>query len=282
MTEINAQAALPTPPSVEARADVREAYDPTTQPFDEPFRHGGQPAEGNAERLRQTLPGITCEAFRGDNLAIFLASEFEPGVESEEMDQSETWKQEALDLSDQVLNAIHAHYAPALAALESAPAEPGREAVAWRFKHKHVVNDRWRFNDRPPEGEPWTCGEPLYATPPDAAAEIERLTRERGAWAHQSGVNLGHYESEKAMRRRAEAELAALKAETDARVKAADAGMGVMASLAAAISVLERTPRAKKAAASDRMFDQMLDDYRRALDRARADQADLGQEGQGG
>lgn len=42
-----------------------------------------------------------------------------------------------------------------------------------------------------------------------------------------------------------------------------------VASLAAAISLLERTPKANKAAPSDRMFDQMLKDYRKALDDAR-------------
>ena len=45
----------------------------------------------------------------------------------------------------------------------------------------------------------------------------------------------------------------------------------VAASLAAAISLLEKGGKAaKKAAASDRMFDQMLTDYRASLDRARA------------
>lgn len=43
----------------------------------------------------------------------------------------------------------------------------------------------------------------------------------------------------------------------------------VMAALAAAISLLERTPKAKKASPSDRMFDLMLDDYRKALEYAR-------------
>jgi len=42
------------------------------------------------------------------------------------------------------------------------------------------------------------------------------------------------------------------------------------AHLAAAISLLERTPKAKKAAPSDKMFEQMLDDYRNSLERARA------------
>lgn len=45
----------------------------------------------------------------------------------------------------------------------------------------------------------------------------------------------------------------------------------VMASLAAAISLLERGGKlAKKAAASDKMFDQMLTDYRKSLAVARA------------
>lgn len=48
-----------------------------------------------------------------------------------------------------------------------------------------------------------------------------------------------------------------------------EATMRVMSSLAAAISLLERSP--KKAAASNKMFDQMLDDYRKALDAARAE-----------
>jgi len=43
------------------------------------------------------------------------------------------------------------------------------------------------------------------------------------------------------------------------------------ASLAAAISLLERGGKAaKKAAPSDKMFDQMLTDYRNSLDAARA------------
>jgi len=43
-----------------------------------------------------------------------------------------------------------------------------------------------------------------------------------------------------------------------------------LASLAAAISLLERTPRAKKAAPSDKMFDQMITDYKAALEQGRA------------
>ncbi len=49
-----------------------------------------------------------------------------------------------------------------------------------------------------------------------------------------------------------------------------DAYVGVLASLAAAISLLERTPRAKKAAASNKMFDQMVADYKKALETGRA------------
>lgn len=45
-----------------------------------------------------------------------------------------------------------------------------------------------------------------------------------------------------------------------------EAAIGAAAALAAAISLLERTPKATKAAPSDRMFDQMLSDYRAALE----------------
>lgn len=47
------------------------------------------------------------------------------------------------------------------------------------------------------------------------------------------------------------------------------AAVGAAAALAAAISLLERAPKAAKAAPSDRMFDQMLSDYRTALETAR-------------
>lgn len=47
--------------------------------------------------------------------------------------------------------------------------------------------------------------------------------------------------------------------------------MGLLASLAAAISLLENGGKAaKKAAPSDKMFDQMIRDYKRALDAGRA------------
>lgn len=49
-----------------------------------------------------------------------------------------------------------------------------------------------------------------------------------------------------------------------------EAFVGVLASLAAVISILERTPRAKKSVASDKMFSISLNDYRKALDEGRA------------
>ena len=49
-----------------------------------------------------------------------------------------------------------------------------------------------------------------------------------------------------------------------------EALMGVTSSLAAAISLLERGGKAaKKAAPSDRMFDQMMLDYKKSFERAR-------------
>jgi len=74
---------------------------------------------------------------------------------------------------------------------------------------------------------------------------------------------------------------AAAQRDYEARIKSAlitappaDAGMReafvrVLASLAAAISILERTPKAKKAVASDKMFNTMLEDYRKALEAGR-------------
>lgn len=44
----------------------------------------------------------------------------------------------------------------------------------------------------------------------------------------------------------------------------------VTASLAAAISILERIPGAPKAVASDKMFKQMIVDYTRSLNAARS------------
>lgn len=65
-------------------------------------------------RLRASLPGIAREECGGDNLAILLASFFEPGIDSDELDDSGTWKQGAIDACNRVLDAIHAHYTQAL------------------------------------------------------------------------------------------------------------------------------------------------------------------------
>lgn len=58
--------------------------------------------------------------------------------------------------------------------------------------------------------------------------------------------------------------------EAAGEAKSDDVLIRALASLAAAISLLERTPKAKKAAPSDKMFEQMLTDYRAALEAGRA------------
>jgi hypothetical protein len=69
---------------------------------------------------------------RGDNISIVLASYFEPGIESDELDDSGTWKQGAIDAADEILNAIHAHYATALERVtrERDEARAERDALA--------------------------------------------------------------------------------------------------------------------------------------------------------
>lgn len=84
------------------------------------------------ELLRQTLPGVAQEECRGDNLAILLASYFEPGVEDDELDDSGTWKQGAIDASNRVLDAIHAHYATALS--QEREAREKAESLADRLR----------------------------------------------------------------------------------------------------------------------------------------------------
>ena len=59
----------------------------------------------------------------------------------------------------------------------------------------------------------------------------------------------------------------ALKDVTAERDTMTEVGIDCAASLAAAISLLERSP--KNAAPSNKMFDQMLDDYRASLERFR-------------
>lgn len=70
-------------------------------------------------RLRETLGGVCPDDFGGDNLAIFIAAEIEPQIEDETLDESGTWKQGAIDACTRVLDAIHAHYATALAAKDA-------------------------------------------------------------------------------------------------------------------------------------------------------------------
>jgi hypothetical protein len=62
------------------------------------------------ERLRAGLPCVETPAMRSDNLAILLASFFEPSIESEELDEHDCWKQGAVDAANEVLDAIHSHY----------------------------------------------------------------------------------------------------------------------------------------------------------------------------
>lgn len=73
--------------------------------------------DGLSKRLRKTLAGVEPDDFGGDNLAIFIASELEPSIDDETLDDSGTWKQGAIDACDRVLDAIHAHYATAIDAI---------------------------------------------------------------------------------------------------------------------------------------------------------------------
>lgn len=63
---------------------------------------------------RVSLAGVITPAMGGDNLAVTLCSYFEPGIESEEMDDFDMWKQGAVDAMNAALDAIHAHYAAAI------------------------------------------------------------------------------------------------------------------------------------------------------------------------
>lgn len=63
----------------------------------------------------------------------------------------------------------------------------------------------------------------------------------------------------------------AITAQAEENRRLRDALLSTAASLAAAISLLERGGKAaKKGAPSDKMFDQMLADYRKSLEAARA------------
>jgi len=69
------------------------------------------------ERLRARLGGVSSPVMRGDNISIVIAGYFEPGIENDELDDSGTWKQGAIDAADEILDAIHAHYASAISRL---------------------------------------------------------------------------------------------------------------------------------------------------------------------
>lgn len=90
------------------------------------------------ERLRRTLGSIQTDDMGGDNLAITLASDFETRCESEELDDSGTWKQEALDKTDRLLDAIHDHYGPAFAHIDALEAEL-REAQESKARHVRAL-----------------------------------------------------------------------------------------------------------------------------------------------
>ena len=95
--------------------------------------------------LRRTLPGIASEECLGDNLCILLASYFEPGIESDEMDEYDAWKQGAVDASERVLDAIHAHYADRIAALEAEASEGERRGLERAAK---VADEHYRDRQR--------------------------------------------------------------------------------------------------------------------------------------
>lgn len=95
-------------------------------------------------QLRASLPGIAQAECGGDNLAILLASFFEPSIESDELDDSGTWKQGAIDACDRVLDAIHAHYATALtearAKIEALQGELADAKDDFLRRHNDAVN----------------------------------------------------------------------------------------------------------------------------------------------
>lgn len=168
-------------------------------------------------------------------------------------------------------------------ALATRPEREAQEAVAWRaVAHPEtgmgtMVNQiKYRLAEDADslygKGR-WTLEELVPRnTPPDAAVTIARLEKERDEACARARANA------RAVGRKALVKLngwltqwrnRALAAEAEA-ARLREAVLSTAASLAASISILERTPKAKKAAPSDRMFDTMLSDYRNALDAARA------------
>lgn len=87
--------------------------------------------------LRRKLGGVQATPFEEDNLAIFLVGIFEDQVDSEKLDDTGTWKQEAVVMTDTVLDAIHTHYTTAVRDLFE---ETAREAEVMAY----AVQNRWR------------------------------------------------------------------------------------------------------------------------------------------
>jgi hypothetical protein len=107
-------------------------------------------------------------------------------------------------------------------------------------------------------------------TPPRSEI-VERLTKAMRfrVGGDQCAVNA------KTMLRKIEAEMSATPTNESPAPQPPVEGLrealtDILAHLAAAISLLERTPAAKKAAPSNKMFDQMLADYHASLERGRA------------
>ncbi|GLK77985.1 hypothetical protein GCM10008171_32390 [Methylopila jiangsuensis] len=102
--------------------------------------------------LRIRLGGVECDAFGGDNISVFLASEFERHVEGDEpeMDEYDTWPQEAVDKANEVLDAIHAAYTPAIEA-QAAEIERLQEALEWALE-RATDSDHPHY---PMRGESW-------------------------------------------------------------------------------------------------------------------------------
>lgn len=96
----------------------------------------------------------------------------------------------------------------------------------------------------------------------EAAATLRALLDERDALASDCLIQVA---TENAARHLAETERDAARAEV-ARMR--EAGLDALASLCAALDLLKRG--GKKAAPSDRMFEQMLKDYAASIERARA------------
>lgn len=97
--------------------------------------------------LRDTLGCIASEAIGGDNLGILLATYFEPSIEDDELDDSGTWKQGAIEKANAVLDAIHEHYTRAtdtrIAELEARAEKAEADVKRVTEDRKYIIG----FND---------------------------------------------------------------------------------------------------------------------------------------